>query len=134
LLLGFVPALSRCLPRPGPWMESFRHLMAIPMFLTALALAWVLGRQLSNDGLIASFSLIMLLAVGLWFTGMRQRNGKRLAWLPAGLAVVLTLAGSIVVPHAFPGHDATAANEVANASETTVLPFDTKRLAELQQQ
>ena len=134
LLLGFVPALSRCLPRPGPWMESFRHLMAIPMFLTALALAWVLGRQLSNDGLIASFSLIMLLAVGLWFTGMRQRNGKRLAWLPAGLAVVLTLAGSVVVPYSFPGHEAPTANGVANASEASVLSFDAKRLAELQQQ
>ncbi|WP_413616566.1 thioredoxin family protein [Halomonas cupida] len=134
LLLGFIPALSRCLPRPGPWMESFRHFMAIPMFLTALALAWVLGRQLSNDGLIASFCLIMLLSVGLWFTGIRQRAGKRLAWLPAGLTVALALAGSVLVPHSFPGHKVPAANGTANSAEARVLTFDEKRLAELQQQ
>ena len=45
LLLGFVPALRRRLPRPGPWMERFQRILAVPMFLTALGLAWVLGRQ-----------------------------------------------------------------------------------------
>ena len=45
LLLGFVPALRRRLPRPGPWMARFQRILAVPMFLTALGLAWVLGRQ-----------------------------------------------------------------------------------------
>ena len=31
LLLGFVPVLRRVLPRPGPWLATFRHIMAIPM-------------------------------------------------------------------------------------------------------
>ncbi|MCH7629529.1 MAG: thiol:disulfide interchange protein, partial [Proteobacteria bacterium] len=30
LLLGFVPPLRRLLPRPGAWMEKFRHVMALP--------------------------------------------------------------------------------------------------------
>src|SRR5690606_3353019 len=36
LLLGFVPAFRRLLPRPGPWMDRFRRALAVPMGLTAL--------------------------------------------------------------------------------------------------
>lgn len=133
LVLGFIPALSRRLPRPGPWMEGFRHIMAIPMFVTALALVWVLGRQLSNNGLIASLALIILLAVGLWFTGLRQRSGKWLSWLPAGGAIVFVLAGSVWIPTSF-GQHAMPANVGEKAAETSEIAFDTQRLAELRQQ
>ncbi|ARU88500.1 protein-disulfide reductase DsbD [Pseudomonas sp. M30-35] len=133
LLLGSVPALRRLLPRPGPWLASFRHIMAIPMFLTALALAWVLGRQLSNNGMIASLALVMLLAIGLWFTGLRQRNGKRLSWLPAGLAALLALAGSVVIPGSFAEH-AAPINALASSRHTRTLDFDAEHLAELRQQ
>ena len=40
LLLGFVPALRRRLPKPGAWMGRFRRLMSVPMFLTALDAQW----------------------------------------------------------------------------------------------
>ena len=44
LAIAFVPALRRRLPRPGPWMGSLRRWMALPMGLTALALAWLAQR------------------------------------------------------------------------------------------
>ncbi|MDQ7730159.1 protein-disulfide reductase DsbD family protein [Halomonas sp. SpR8] len=133
LLLGFVPVLRRLLPRPGPWLASFRHIMAIPMFLTALALAWVLGRQLSNNGMIASLALILLLAIGLWFTGLRQRSAKQLSWLPAGLAAGLALAGSVLVPGSFAQQEEEVNAQVSSA-ETRLLDFDAARLSELRQQ
>ena len=133
LLLGFIPALRRHLPRPGPWLASFRHIMAIPMFLTALALAWVLGRQLNNNGMIASFALIMLLAIGLWFTGLRQRSAKRLSWLPAGVAAGLALAGSVLVPGSFAQHEVDASARAISGDIRTV-EFDAERLTELHQQ
>ncbi|MBX3594418.1 protein-disulfide reductase DsbD domain-containing protein [Sphingomonas sp.] len=75
LLLGFVPALRRALPRPGAWMGGFRRLLSIPMFLTAIALAWVLGGQTGTDGM--AFGLMMALAIGLvlWGMGRRQIRG-----------------------------------------------------------
>ena len=45
LLLGFVPALRNRLPKPGPWMVTFRKALAILMALTALALVWLLWRM-----------------------------------------------------------------------------------------
>ena len=44
LVLGFVPALAKRLPRPGAWMLTFKQLMAFPLYLTAAWLLWVLTR------------------------------------------------------------------------------------------
>jgi DsbC/DsbD-like thiol-disulfide interchange protein/cytochrome c biogenesis protein CcdA len=95
LLLGYVPALRRRLPRPGPWMVRFRHILAVPMALTAAGLAWILERQTGAPGL--AVGLAGAAAVGLILWWARQRHG----WLPllpaalaAGLAVVFLPTGS----------------------------------------
>ncbi|HWT13658.1 MAG TPA: thioredoxin family protein [Allosphingosinicella sp.] len=72
LLLGHVPALRRRLPRPGPWMERFQRLLSVPMFLTALGLAWVLGRQSGVDGMALGLGAALMLGLGLWWLGRRQ--------------------------------------------------------------
>lgn len=84
LLLGFVPALRRMLPKPGAWMERFRRIMAIPMALTALALLW-LTVQLGGRpfGLIA-LVLVVGVLLGLFVVGKLQRSGK-MAWPALGL-------------------------------------------------
>jgi thiol:disulfide interchange protein DsbD len=46
LLLSFLPALQRMLPKPGAWMVTFRKILSIPMFLAALWLGWVLLQQI----------------------------------------------------------------------------------------
>src|SRR5690606_32704340 len=33
LLIGFIPALARRLPRPGEWMETFKQALAFPLYL-----------------------------------------------------------------------------------------------------
>lgn len=91
LLLGFVPALQRCLPKPGAWMQTLRNVLAVPMFLTALALLWVLSQQVTATVLVAVIGCSMLLAFGLWATGLRQRAFKKTAWLPAVFAAILAL-------------------------------------------
>ena len=89
LAIGFVPALRRRLPRPGGWMETFRRILSVPMWLTAIALAWVLGRQAGVDGI--TDALIAALAVGivLWLGGLRQRRGLAFGWLYAVLLVAV---------------------------------------------
>jgi cytochrome c biogenesis protein CcdA len=97
LLLGFVPALRRRLPKPGAWMERFRRLLSVPMFLTALALAWILGRQAGVDGMALGLAAAMVLGLALWWVGRRQgrrgcmaaararracRRGRRLLLVP----------------------------------------------------
>ncbi|WP_037523169.1 protein-disulfide reductase DsbD family protein [Sphingomonas sp. Mn802worker] len=123
LLIGFVPALRRRLPRPGAWMQRLRHILSVPMFLTALALAWVLGRQAGVDGMTLGLAAVLLASLGLWWTGRRQHAGNERAGLPAAIALALACAGVVLV-RAAPGG---AASALPGAE-----PFSEARLAALQ--
>jgi DsbC/DsbD-like thiol-disulfide interchange protein/cytochrome c biogenesis protein CcdA len=46
LVASFIPAVALVLPKPGAWMNTFKKLMAVPMFATVVWLVWVLGQQL----------------------------------------------------------------------------------------
>lgn len=96
LLLGFVPALRSRLPRPGAWMGSLRRILAIPMWLTALALLWVLGRQTGVDGMALALGTVLLLALGLWFAGRQQSAGRNGTGV-AAIAFVLACAGALTI-------------------------------------
>jgi DsbC/DsbD-like thiol-disulfide interchange protein/cytochrome c biogenesis protein CcdA len=86
LALGFIPALRRRLPKPGKWMATLQRILSVPMFLTALGLAWILGRQTGVDGMTLGVAGAMALGLGLWWVG---RGGHLLAWaLILGAAAV----------------------------------------------
>ena len=96
LLLGLVSGLRRRLPRPGAWMNRLRRILSIPMFLTALGLAWILGRQAGVDAMALGLGAALLLALGLWWVGARQ--GRPRAWLPLAPGLAAALAAMLIVP------------------------------------
>jgi len=125
LLLGFVPVLRRWLPRPGAWMDTFRHILAVPMLLTALGLAWILGRQAGVDGMAIGLGAALLLVLGLWWSGRRQAALKSGAWWPILAALIGAAALIAIVPR-----DATTATTTAAGT----VKFDEAKLAELRAQ
>ena len=76
LLLAYVPALRRLLPRPGAWMVWFRKVMAVPMGLTALALLWLASRVGGSKFFLVLALMAFLLVVVLSIAGGAQRSGK----------------------------------------------------------
>lgn len=121
LLIGFVPALRRALPRPGPWMQTFRRLLAVPMLLTAVALAWVLGRQAGVNALAFGLLAALLLALGLWWVGLRQaRLGP--AALPAALAVAVAVAAPLALPRLPAGGSTSATAAPAGLASVAFSP------------
>ncbi|MCG2841001.1 thioredoxin family protein [Sandaracinobacter sp. RS1-74] len=107
LAVGFVPALRRRLPKPGAWMLTFRRILAVPMLLTALGLAWVLGRQAGLEGLIAGLGAALAFAIALWVFGIRQQDGRNNA-VPLALAAVVAL-GAPLALGSLPAEAATGA-------------------------
>lgn len=77
LAISFIPALRNRLPRPGEWMVTLRKVLAVPMFLTALWLAWVLSRQTDETGLTIVAIAAALCVCGLVWTGRRQFSGRQ---------------------------------------------------------
>ena len=94
LLLGFVPALRRRLPRPGAWMQRLRRILSVPMFLTGLALGWVLWRQAGEGGLAVGAGATLIAGTGLWLIGRAQHRGGARAWL-IGAPLLITAVAAI---------------------------------------
>lgn len=128
LAIGFVPALRRRLPKPGPWMLTFRRILAVPMLLTALALAWVLGRQAGAEGLTAGLAAALALGLALWALGLRQQQGKRTR-LAAGLAIAVALAAPVVLARLPEGGGAAMAATPA-PGDLQAVAFSAQALAE----
>lgn len=81
LLAGFVPAVARLLPRPGPWMDMLRKLLAFPMFLTVAWLLWVMGHQNGIDGVGSLLALLVMLSALIWSLTLRGRTRQVVAAL-----------------------------------------------------
>ena len=91
LLLGFVPALRRALPKPGAWMATMRRVLSVPMFLTALGLVWLLGRQAGSDAVTVGLLGVLGAALAFWWVGLRQAKG--LSGLAVGALVAVVASG-----------------------------------------
>ncbi|MGK2286738.1 protein-disulfide reductase DsbD family protein [Pedomonas sp. V897] len=98
LALGYVAPLRRLLPRPGAWMDTFRRVLAFPMFATALWLFWIVGRQVGLDAMVAGLAVALLMALALWLVGRAQETGRpmRLGWALAALLIGVT--GGLAAP------------------------------------
>ena len=79
LLLSVFPQAIRLLPRPGAWMETFKQLMAFPLYATVGWLLWVLAGQTKDDDnalLFIAFGFV-LVAMAAWAYGrFGQTHGK----------------------------------------------------------
>ena len=98
LLIGFVPALRRRLPKPGPWMERFRRLMAVPMGLTALALGWLFWRVGGWEYLALVGAVGIFAVLGLALVGVFQRRGRSGSGVVAVALVAVLALGTALLP------------------------------------
>ena len=97
LLLSLFPRLLKRLPKPGAWMETFKQVLAFPLYATVAWLAWVLGAQAGNDAVFGLLAGLVLVAMGAWMYG-RSLHAQGM-WR-AAVAALLIAAGLAV---AWPG-------------------------------
>ncbi|MEO6582637.1 MAG: protein-disulfide reductase DsbD domain-containing protein [Sphingomicrobium sp.] len=125
LLVAFVPALRKRLPRPGSWMVKLQRWLAIPMAATAAACLWLLYRLSGWPALLFGLLAMVALAVCLYFAGRIQRAGRPQAKFVALLALVVVVAAVARVP---------AASTVRSSSVAGAEPWSETLVAEHVQQ
>ena len=95
LAVSLHPQWTSLLPKPGAWMETLKQVTAIPLFATALWLAWVYAHLYPAAGvdrmtlLLAGF---LLLAIAGWVLGRWPAR-----WGSA-IAALALIASAIVLP------------------------------------
>ena len=130
LALAFFPRLLRLLPRPGAWMETFKQVLAFPLYATVAWLVWVLGAQSGNDSVFAVLGGLVLVAMGAWMYGRAEHAPGM--WRSA-VALILAAAGlAIAWPAHGPGEG--SATPLAKAGELPWEAWSPERVQELNAQ
>lgn len=90
LVLSYLPALQRRLPKPGPWMLVFRQLLAFPMYGAAIWLGWVLAQLQGADSWGWLLTVLLLQSFALWWLGQSQQRLSAF-WQPVAALLLLLL-------------------------------------------
>jgi thiol:disulfide interchange protein DsbD len=69
LVLSVFPALVNRLPRPGPWMETFKQGMSFLLFVTAGYLLWVYTGQIGLENMLYPLIGLTMIAIAAWIYG-----------------------------------------------------------------
>ena len=126
VLLSITPALGHWLPKPGAWMETFKQLMAFPLYATVAWLVWVLSVQQGSDGVLAASLTLLGTGFAAWLLG---RGGEmRIAVTAAALAIGAIVLGIASLPPATAALPSTAGAQGAGPVSES---FTAARLAEL---
>lgn len=113
LLIGFVPAVARVLPKPGAWMETFKQALAFPMYGAAAWLVWVVSQQADAMGFAATLAGLILISFTAWLLGHTPSEGRG-RFVGTGFAAAAAI-GAVYLA-SVPQPPALGATQAANAS------------------
>jgi thiol:disulfide interchange protein/DsbC/DsbD-like thiol-disulfide interchange protein len=122
LLLSIFPQAVKWLPRPGRWMETFKQLMAFPLYATVAYLIWVLDGQVRESGLLMALLGLTVVAMAVWLYGRYSSPGvspRHSRFGLVGALVMLVLGLQLGWPRA------------AAASDVTWEPWSIERVQQL---
>jgi thiol:disulfide interchange protein DsbD len=93
LFLSIFPGVVKLLPRPGAWMESFKQLLAFPLYATTGYLLWVLGGQIDEFYFLSAIFGLVFIAMAAWVYGRWSTPARRSAvrrWSRVGTLALFT--------------------------------------------
>src|SRR6266702_1783367 len=93
LLLGIWPRALAFLPRPGPWMLTFKQFLAFPMYAAAAWLVWVLAQEAGPRGVALVLGAMIALALAAWLWSVTRNLSARGRGIGALLALLVLLGG-----------------------------------------
>ena len=136
LLLCFVPALSKHLPKPGLWMKKLQEFLAFPMFITAAWLIWVFGLQTNMNQIFILLITLILVSLLIWLWKVAINDTKKRVWFYASIITLIIVVIAITVAFfKIATFKNATTNQAINQPATTELvnfeSFSPERLQEL---
>ena len=120
---------QRLLPKPGPWMEFVKQLLAFPLYATVAWLLWVLIEEVGPDDAFGALFGLVLIAFAIWIYGQTRLAAPVGRVLGTGMAVTGS-AAAILLALSMAGSP--PAKSAALHSGLPYEPFTAQRLAALE--
>jgi len=109
------PRWLRFVPRPGPWMETFKHVMGFVLMATVVYLLSILLGQIGGAGLVPALAFLVAVAFACWLWGryvsLTSTPGVRTAARLASVTIVVVAwlgfirpSGGGAMPQTQPSH------------------------------
>ncbi len=118
LALSFSPSLINLMPKPGPWMDGFKQVLAFPVYLTAAWLLWVLSKQISPDSLFLVLIGIVCVGFGAWLFGrLPELRTKSWQWSGAAASAMVIVISLLLLQGLTPRESVAGTGEVTSTSE-----------------
>jgi len=93
ILLGIWPKALSFIPKPGPWMLTFKQFLAFPMYAAAAWLVWVLAQEAGARGVVIVLGAAIAVALAAWLW-TKTRDGAGAGRIAGIVAALLVLAGA----------------------------------------
>lgn len=96
LLIGLRPSLINKLPKPGPWMNTFKELMGFVLFATAIYLLSILRHQVTPEQLVQVLLFLLIIGFLLWIYGKTASPviSRKRKWIILGLIIILSVSAA----------------------------------------
>lgn len=73
IALALFPNWLKRLPKPGPWMDTFRQAMSFPLFATCAYMLWTLEAMIDEWRLLMTLFGLVAVAFACWIYGRNQK-------------------------------------------------------------
>ncbi len=96
LLIGIKPALIHKLPKPGPWMNTFKELMGFVLLATVIYLLSILRFQISSEQMIQVLLFLLILGFLLWGYGKTASPtaSRKRKWIILAVFIILSVSAA----------------------------------------
>lgn len=92
VVLAAKPVWLKFVPKPGPWMQTFEHVMGFLLLATVVWLFNTIAAQLGGDGALWSLLFLLFVALAAWAYGKVEFGaalGKKLVGYGSALALIV---------------------------------------------
>ncbi len=96
VLLTLIPGAARFLPKPGPWMGHFKHVLGFALLGTAIWLLWIIGQMAGVAGVINLLIFLFCCALATWIFGLVQFKSGATRWIGIASALLIIAAAAVL--------------------------------------